>query len=460
MKADSNNNKVAHPLNQILYGPPGTGKTWQTVNYAIAIIENKNVEDIEGEDRTDIKEKFEELKRRGLVEMVTFHQSFTYEDFVEGIKPKLDQNELVFKIEDGIFKRICNRAAVDIGLLLDAFAEYVQEKAIEGEGNEVRLDNEKWTIKGADSTTFYLRDTQITLSRSMIEKEYLNYQLGNIKTPSDIPPGRDSQLPEHRYARYYIPLFKTLEHFCNSEYQQNYKKIGNEYNVEITNRNKFVLIVDEINRGNIAKIFGELITLIEDSKRFGAEDEASVTLPYSKETFSIPSNVYIIGTMNTADRSIALLDTALRRRFDFREMMPDIKHKDISTNVSGIDLKKLLKIMNQRIAVLLDREHQIGHTYFLKVKECEKLKIIFQKKIIPLLQEYFYDNWEKIDLVLNRNGFVVEVKSDKLFEDNNDDLFDSGKKIYNLLDSNSKVWEKEDNYISIYEPAGDKGESK
>lgn len=434
MTADSNNNKVAHPLNQILYGPPGTGKTWQTANHAIAIIEDREVDEVKDDGREGTKEKFEKFKERGLVEMVTFHQSFTYEDFVEGIKPKLNKTELAFRIEDGIFKSICKRAdeSLDINLLLNAFADYVKEK--EKEGKKIGLSSEKddrYIIFEGNEIRFNGIESR-WLSRRTVEKLYKQYQSGEIKSKEDIRLTEKSESASYGALKYYFPFLKRLEKFYKEEYPR-----------------KFVLIIDEINRGNIAKIFGELITLIESAKRSGADDEVTVTLPYSKDPFKVPNNVYIIGTMNTADRSIALLDTALRRRFEFFEMMPDLKHKDISTDVRnstdarGIDLKKLLEIMNQRIVVLLDREHQIGHTYFLEISSIKELKKTFLNKLIPLLQEYFYDNWEKIDLVLNRNGFVVEVNIlDKLFEDNSED------------------WEKEDKYIRIYESEGDKGESK
>jgi 5-methylcytosine-specific restriction protein B len=167
-----------------------------------------------------------------------------------------------------------------------------------------------------------------------------------------------------------------------------------------------VLIIDEINRGKISSIFGELITLIEPSKRAGAEEALSVTLPYSKETFQVPSNLHIIGTMNTADRSLALMDTALRRRFDFVEMMPDAAFLNGIT-VKGIDIKAMLNKMNRRIEVLYDREHTLGHAFFMPLKaenddhkKFALLQDIFANKILPLLEEYFFEDWAKIRLVL------------------------------------------------------------
>ena len=163
-----------------------------------------------------------------------------------------------------------------------------------------------------------------------------------------------------------------------------------------------VFIIDEINRGNISKIFGELITVIEPTKRLGEREEVKVRLAYSQELFGVPSNVYIVGTMNTADRSIALLDTAIRRRFDFIEMLPRPELFG-DTFVEGVSIEKLLATINKRIEILLDREHTIGHAYFMGLKtdpSILRLGTIFKNSIIPLLQEYFYGDYQKIRWVL------------------------------------------------------------
>ena len=335
---------MKHPLNQILFGPPGTGKTWNTVNHAVAIIEGNPVDDYEEDkDREKIKKRFNELKEAGQIEMVTFHQNYAYEDFIEGIRPVLsgeqktgdgeqeDKRDIKYELSEGIFKRI---------------AKCAEKNRAEGKN--------------------------------------------------------------------------------------------------------YVLIIDEINRGNIAKIFGELITLIEESKRLGSHDEATTVLPYSKKPFGVPNNLYIIGTMNTADRSIALLDTALRRRFCFVEMMPDPRHSEISQDVQGVNCQELLGKINERIRILHDRDHQIGHTYFIGVNDMTSLARTFQNRIIPLLQEYFYENWEKIDLVLNKNGFIQESGvNEGSFKTS--EFVDTERKIYELLPANDDKWQDPGSYIDIHQ---------
>ena len=172
--------------------------------------------------------------------------------------------------------------------------------------------------------------------------------------------------------------------------------------------NPYAIFIDEINRGNVSSIFGELITLIEDDKRLGAKNEMSLTLPYSGKQFSVPNNLHIIGTMNTADRSVEALDTALRRRFSFVEMMPDVEK--ITQEFGGIKLSEVLKTINDRIELLIDRDHTIGHSYFMNLETFADLAAAFNDKIVPLMQEYFYGDYGKIGLVLGE-GFVKKIKA-------------------------------------------------
>ena len=210
----------------------------------------------------------------------------------------------------------------------------------------------------------------------------------------------------------------------------------------------YVLIIDEVNRGNIAKIFGELITLIEDSKRLGASDEKTAILPYSQDSFGVPPNLYIIGTMNTADRSIQILDTALRRRFTFLEMMPVSSHKKIPTDIEGINCQQVLKSMNRRIFALLDRERQIGHTYFFDVKTVDQLADVFQNRVVPLLQEYFFDDWSKIKSVLGNNAFV----QDRTIDDPNLAEYPvSEDKHYERLPTDDYRWKEPEQFRKIYQ---------
>lgn len=223
---------------------------------------------------------------------------------------------------------------------------------------------------------------------------------------------------------------------------------------------KYFFIIDEINRGNISKIFGELITLIESTKRAGMPEAASAILPYSGDEFSVPSNVYILGTMNTADRSIALMDTALRRRFQFVEMMPDsdVLRKIHADKVEDLDVAAMLDKINERIEYLYDREHTIGHAFFTDLKDdatLEKLQSIFEKSVIPLLQEYFYEDYQKIQLVLGDNAksddslkFIIDEKviAKNIFKGNVEDVIDLPEKKYSI---NSKAFENINSYKEI-----------
>ena len=410
--------KVNFPLNQILYGPPGTGKTYTTIAKAIEIIRGKKVgeEEINDEEkRKALKKQFDEYARSGQIKFVTLHQSYGYEEFVEGIKPVFDKESqdkgLEYKITNGIFKDICKNTIFNIGDTIEGYT-------ISYAGTEL-IKLKKKNIPGEIPVPIYFIEELVRLlkNRSITIEDIKN------KSAADKNP----EILEKYIVNGYTNLFTYLV----------------EYYMEKSNRKseKRVLIIDEINRGNISKIFGELITLIEPSKRLGADDEIIVELPYSKEKFGVPSNLYIIGTMNTADRSIALMDTALRRRFEFVEMMSQpellgtikIKYKDIDPKEIEIDFTAMLKTINERIEYLYDRDHTIGHAYFMSLKDSadiSELASIFKNKIVPLLQEYFYDDWEKIRLVLgdNQKEKTNETNSDNKQENNKTQFITKNKK--------------------------------
>lgn len=421
--------KLTYPLNQILYGPPGTGKTYTTIAKAIEIIRGKKIgeEEINDEEkRRALKKQFDEYVQSGQIKFVTFHQSYGYEEFVEGIKPVFDKESqgkgLEYKITNGIFKDICKNTIFNVG---DAIEGYTISYA----GTEL-IKLKKKNIPGEIPVPIYLIEELVRLlkNRSITIEDIKN------KSAADKNP----EILEKYIVNGYTNLFTYLV----------------EYYTEKSNRKseKRVLIIDEINRGNISKIFGELITLIEPSKRLGADDEIMVELPYSKEKFGVPSNLYIIGTMNTADRSIALMDTALRRRFEFVEMMPEYDNLN-KINIKGINIGEMLKTINERIEYLYDRDHTIGHAYFMDVTDIKTLANVFKNKILPLLQEYFYDDWEKIRLVLGDNQknedcqFITkeERKASDLFGKSIDDIED--KMLYKI---NKTAFDNPQSYLKIY----------
>ena len=282
-----------HALNTILYGPPGTGKTYATVRRCVEICYSDAPESEE-----ETRKLYDRLVEEEQISFVTFHQSYGYEEFVEGLRPETGQDgsdsqtSPGFRLaaKDGVLKRIASRAQ----------------------------------------------------------------QSDNLEP--------------------------------------------------------YVLVIDEINRANVSKVLGELVTLLEEDKRQGAGNEVSVVLPHSGDRFTLPSNLYILGTMNTADRSIALLDTALRRRFDFVELAPEAKRLQGAAEITDIDLPKVLTAMNERLEWLIDRDHQIGHAWLMKAKTREDVDRIMRRKIIPLIAEYFYDDWKKVHAVLGGTDDFVERK--------------------------------------------------
>ncbi|WP_223155861.1 McrB family protein [Campylobacter concisus] len=411
-----NDKKLTYPLNQILYGPPGTGKTYNVVRKALEIIEGNASDDMS---------KFKRYIESGQIKFVTFHQSYGYEEFVEGIKPIFNQDKgLEYKITNGVFKDICKNVIFNVGDMIEGYTiSYV--------GSEL-IKLKKKNIEGEIPVPIYLIEELVRLLKNG------SITIEDIKNRSAAE--KNPEILEKYIVNGYTNLFTYLV-----EYYMEKSSIKTK---------KRVLIIDEINRGNISKIFGELITLIEPSKRLGADDEIMVELPYSKEKFGVPSNLYIIGTMNTADRSIALMDTALRRRFEFMEMMPEYNNLK---EVAGIDIGQMLKTINERIEYLYDRDHTIGHAYFINVSDMETLANVFKNKILPLLQEYFYDDWEKIRLVLgdnqkNEDLQFVKIKrnmaAERLFRGKIDYIDD--KILYEI---NSEAFNNPQSYIEIYKNA-------
>ncbi|MBR6940386.1 MAG: AAA family ATPase [Clostridia bacterium] len=441
--------------NIILYGTPGTGKTYSSVQYAVAIIEEKPLNVIKAEDYDTVFARYLKYKEDGLIAFTTFHQSFGYEEFIEGIRPVVSSEDkaesgrdIEYEVHDGIFKAFCDKAGTPIGGSASADLGIgknpsVWKVSLEGTGdnptrtecmenNHIRIGWDGYGETISDATD-YSRDGGSTVLNAFYNK----MQIGDIvmscyssKTIDAIgvvtgEPEWHDEYPHYKRLRKVKWLVKGINEdiidfnagksmTLSSVYKlsvsvsdalQILRKVNPAlFTQKVTIPNR-VFIIDEINRGNISKIFGELITLIEPEKRIGAKEQLRATLPYSGQNFGVPDNVYIIGTMNTADRSIALLDTALRRRFSFVEMQPDVTVlNDII--VDGIDIAAMLDTLNKRITVLLDREHTIGHSYLLPLKAnptLEMLADIFKSKIIPLLQEYFYDDYEKIQLVLGDN---------------------------------------------------------
>lgn len=437
--------------NTILYGPPGTGKTYNTVIYSVAIIEDKPLEAVKGEPYEEVMERYNTYKAEGLIEFTTFHQSYGYEEFIEGIKPRMDQvdgeeSDLEYEIASGLFKSFCEKASQpiaketreDIGLNA---SPTVWKVSLNGTGsNPIRsecLENGHIRI-GWDGYGQSLTDeTEYKDKGRVVLNAFINrMKVGDIVLSCFSATTIDaigvvtgdyewhkeySEMKRQRNVKWLVKDIREDITELNgatmtlaSVYKLNISvadvmsivlKQSTGSSAVKSGSNNYVFIIDEINRGNISKVFGELITLIEPSKRLGKTEAMTVKLPYSGKLFGVPDNVYLIGTMNTADRSIATIDTALRRRFQFKEMQPDPSVLE-GISVEDISIKDLLERMNRKISILYDREHTIGHGYFIPLKDdasIEVLASIFENNIIPLLQEYFYDDYEKIRLVLGDN---------------------------------------------------------
>jgi hypothetical protein len=471
------------PLNQIIFGPPGTGKTYNTIDKSVSIASpNEYSED----NHASNKLVYQRLFGSGDIFFTTFHQSMSYEDFIEGIKPDLnsESGRLTYNIEPGLFKIACSKAAyncylssdipktreIDFDLLFEAFVEHIKIginskqlvkcKTIQGSDVEIfrvtRNNSLQARAEGSISTHV------APLTKENIQKLYDRFnKIQEIESLQDI---RDTVVVTPRITEFYA-VFKALK-----EFEETFKKeeTGLQFTEKVGIDHKemvlkfeagvydkavesnsalakpVVIIIDEINRANISSVFGELITLIENDKRKGSNEEITVKLPYSGSNFYVPGNLYIIGTMNTADRSVEALDTALRRRFSFEEMLP--KPELIATNgkadkgmIGTIDLVELLMTINERIEALVDRDHTIGHAFFMDVNSIDSLRYVFANKVIPLLQEYFYGDYAKMEMVIGPDFFNSEKRKKKVtFAIQNEDVeIPTGNyELMNILDPN------------------------
>lgn len=482
--------KPSKPTNLILYGPPGTGKTYLTAREAVRLCG-----EVVPDDRDALMELYERLSEDGRIRFVTFHQSFSYEEFVEGLRPSTAAIENAgddatgggfhLRVEDGIFKKISSAALADTGDegssgLLDRSRQIVRlgvtghnwaeqlDRAIDqgsagwphgGDHDWSAPEFESWEaikeLRKRNEPELLGNNPKIYgtwLFRSMEVGDYVLLTVGRDKVHAigrvtgDYEYHPEAVEGSARHLRVVEWLWHDKEGVVRDTiYPTPFTSFHTAYPLDAESikwdalnslafgddavaraaaaRRPYVLIIDEINRGNVSKIFGELITLIEPDKRLGQPNRLRVTLPYSNLKFGVPDNLHIIGTMNTADRSIALLDTALRRRFRFEEMAPNtsIPAFTAAENSTGLPLGDVLNTMNRRIEYLIDRDHRIGHAFFIDCKTKADADAVMRDKVIPLLQEYFFDDWNRLAAVLGEkdkggNFLTCDVIEDPMGE--------------------------------------------
>ncbi len=470
-------------LNTILYGPPGTGKTYRHRRRCVEICDGLE----EWSDKY-IRERYKELVDKGRVEFVTFHQSYGYEEFVEGLRPETGSDEDTesgagFRLEpvDGVLKRISERARktsgrtdasfdlaerqiFKMGLGIPRIENHIFDECITnnyvllGWGGEIdwsdrcydNIDNilARWQEEYPESKTQAINIQSIKSFRNRMRKGDIVIvpasgerfrAVGEVTGDYEFYKRDEGNYPHRRSVHWHwhdekgMPVSDIYDGVLTPRtiYQLSQKRIKTERLTRYTSpvadsshRLPHVLVIDEINRANVSKVLGELVTLLEEDKREGAPNEVPVTLPYSEESFTLPANLHILGTMNTADRSIALLDTALRRRFEFEELLPRPELlKEVK--VDGIDdLPDVLRVINKRLEWLLDRDHLIGHAWFMGAENREAVDRVMRHKIIPLIAEYFHDDWNKVRAVLGgTDDFVRREPLDPLpgFDDDTDE---------------------------------------
>lgn len=411
---DKSNTEMNYPLNTILYGPPGTGKTYNSIDKAVAVATGSSF------DHVSNKTQFDELRKQGQIEFVTFHQNYSYEDFMVGIRPNVSEttSELSFKKHYGIFFEIAKRARENYENSykdeqtiskenwakekFEEFKEYIETK-IEKNG-KYALKNKVSIYAVEDEAFIYTgeKENGELWNNQRIRMHYdalINIYLANVESRKDIKLLDNVPALEKQHATYSFELVEKFKEFLN---KKNYK-------FQLTTVKKeplknFVLIIDEINRANISKVFGELITLLEDDKRLGMPNELKITLPNGEKEFGVPPNLYLIGTMNTADKSIALIDIALRRRFEFLGFYPN--YDNLKPQAS-----ELLQKINEEIYKLKNSaDYLIGHAYFMKD---EAIETTLRNKVVPLLMEYFSGKTKIVSDIFNETTWKVEYDTSK-----------------------------------------------
>ena len=442
-------NQIKQPINQILFGPPGTGKTYNSVYKALEIIDGElPTGKDEAEKRQKAMNRFKKLKSEGRIETLTFHQSFSYEDFIEGIRPIINDttDQVTYKVTSGIFKKYVEKIkavnsgnmsqeidesaqvwrvslgdinhfedclkegsiGIDYGITEDltevdleehfntlqtqrgkqSFALFRDQIAI---GDIVCIFNDASSIKAVGIITgdFYFEKTKDRYS-SRRKVRWIDKRIHNI---SKINGGKKMMTPAiHRLPN--ISPYELMEMVSTNQ-------------PKTPQRIPFVLIIDEINRGNLSRIFGELITLIESDKREGKINEVTSRLPYSDKPFSVPDNLFIIGTMNTADRTIAIMDFALRRRFKFQYFGPN--ETLVPETVEDLPLRDLFTKINKKIELSLGRDYMLGHSFFIGIENLKQLHEVWYEQILPLLAEYYFDDLSRLEEIIP--GFMDDAES-------------------------------------------------
>lgn len=442
-----------HRLNTILYGPPGTGKTYATFQRSVEICDHPE----DGLTPAEIHARYSELVEEGRVEFITFHQSYGYEEFVEGLRPETDGDGSGFRlaVRDGVLKRVSERArsapVAHPGQRRffkvsfweqEVFDECMKDGCVRFNGHsDTDFSDPRYGEYGAvmkrirelypdsprpnlwfDSIGVGQLRGEVKRGDIVVVQEGLRTYRAVGEVVGDYafdPRSSRHPWPHRRAVRWLWKAAENARPVANFQ-DRNFgplpihsiypdrpegllKYLGQE--VETV---PYVLVIDEINRANISKVLGELITLLEEDKREGAKNEIKLTLPHSNEPFTLPSNLHLLGTMNTADRSIALLDTALRRRFVFEEITPDPSLLEEAGKDTGVDLPAVLQAMNERLEWLRGRDHLIGHAWFRATESREAVDEVMRRKVIPLIAEYFYDDWEKVQAVLGGTDAFVQ----------------------------------------------------